>query len=250
MHRHQSCNNVWTSVWRGDHGGDPSSWRSVQLGQLEDHLRHMGNGRQEFREGHHIASVHGINSEAFNYWNDNLRLGWYVLLLGMMLTWGHLWRNKTSSPLSVAHDCPRLDTRVSVRLCILYPHLPTTLLKPTINPCRAIDLNFAASPEFLAKSNARACCTISSLDGQAKIYWTYHAFKNCHQNTNWTLSGPRWDWRFHMRLAVVCCPRSGDNSKNLEVSWGTIGKSGCTSLLLQKSCNEKACEHLRRTQVG
>ena len=35
--------------------------------------------------------------------------------------------------------------------CILYPHLATMLLKQTIDPRRAIDLNIAASLEFLAK---------------------------------------------------------------------------------------------------
>ena len=35
--------------------------------------------------------------------------------------------------------------------CILYPHLATMLLKQTIDPRRAIDLNITASLEFLAK---------------------------------------------------------------------------------------------------
>ncbi len=35
--------------------------------------------------------------------------------------------------------------------CILYPHLATMLLKQTIDRRRAIDLNIAASLEFLAK---------------------------------------------------------------------------------------------------
>jgi platelet-activating factor acetylhydrolase len=81
-----------------------------------------------------------INSEAFMYWADNF--------------------NAVRSLCTEAKDQGALSWMMTVRgtvhisqsdFSVLYPHLSSLLLKMTVNPQRAIDLNINASLEFLRK---------------------------------------------------------------------------------------------------
>lgn len=80
----------------------------------------------------------GINSEAFMYWQSN-----FDAVMSLM--------EEASE-----HGYPAylLTVRGSVHITqsdwsILYPHITSFLLKATVNPTRAIDLNVSASLEFL-----------------------------------------------------------------------------------------------------
>ena len=82
----------------------------------------------------------GINSEAFMYWKDNFEAAKTVCEEAKdhgALTW-------------------LLTVRGTVHIsqsdfCLLYPHIASTLLKQTMDPRRAIDVNVSASLEYLAK---------------------------------------------------------------------------------------------------
>ncbi|KIW69961.1 hypothetical protein PV04_02273 [Phialophora macrospora] len=82
----------------------------------------------------------GINSEAFMYWNDNFEVA----------------KNVTTEALETGHPAWLMTVRGTVHIsqsdfCILYPHLASWLMKTTIDPVRAIDLNIDASLEFLSR---------------------------------------------------------------------------------------------------
>jgi platelet-activating factor acetylhydrolase len=82
----------------------------------------------------------GINSEAFMYWPDNFEVAKAVIQEAL------------------ENDQPAwlLTVRGTVHIsqsdfCILYPHIASLVLKTTIDPVRAIDLNVDASLEFLSR---------------------------------------------------------------------------------------------------
>ncbi len=82
----------------------------------------------------------GINSEAFMYWKDNFKIA----------------KNVTMEALETGHPAWLMTIRGTVHIsqsdfCILYPRLASWLMKSTIDPIRAIDLNIDASLEFLAR---------------------------------------------------------------------------------------------------
>lgn len=91
-------------------------------------------------EYHIKVPLLGINSEAFMYWENNL---------------------KTAT--SVCHEASQrgaLSWLMTVRgtihtsqsdFCLLYPHIASLILKMTLKPQRAIDINISASLEFLAE---------------------------------------------------------------------------------------------------
>ncbi|ETI27217.1 hypothetical protein G647_09900 [Cladophialophora carrionii CBS 160.54] len=82
----------------------------------------------------------GINSEAFMYWKDNFEVA----------------KKVTMEALETGHPAWLMTVRGTVHIsqsdfCILYPHLASWLMKMTIDPIRAIDLNIDASLEFLSR---------------------------------------------------------------------------------------------------
>lgn len=84
--------------------------------------------------------VLGINSEAFMYWPENFAVA------------------KSVVEEALKHGQPAwlMTVRGTVHIsqsdfCILYPHFASVLLKMTMNPIRAVDLNIDASLEFLAR---------------------------------------------------------------------------------------------------
>ena len=94
-------------------------------------------------EPHHRihAPLLGINSEAFMYWADNFRAARTVCQEardhGGALTWLLTVRGTVHISQS---DFP-----------ILYPHIASLVLKQTMDPRRAIDVNISASLEYLAR---------------------------------------------------------------------------------------------------
>ncbi|KAJ9605799.1 hypothetical protein H2200_009648 [Cladophialophora chaetospira] len=94
----------------------------------------------EERENRIRAPLLGINSEAFMYWKDNFEVA----------------QNVTREAMETGHPAWLMTIRGTVHIsqsdfCILYPHLADWLMKMTIDPIRAIDLNIDASLEFLAR---------------------------------------------------------------------------------------------------
>lgn len=82
----------------------------------------------------------GINSEAFMYWEDNLQAA--VAICDEARMHGSLaWLLTVRGTMHISQS----------DFCILYPLTASLLLKQTINPRRAIDININASLEFLAK---------------------------------------------------------------------------------------------------
>ena len=82
----------------------------------------------------------GINSEAFMYWEDNLQAA--VAICDEARMHGALaWLLTVRGTVHISQS----------DFCILYPQVASLLLKQTINPRRAIDINVNASLEFLAQ---------------------------------------------------------------------------------------------------
>ncbi len=82
----------------------------------------------------------GINSEAFMYWEDNFRAA--VAICDEARMHGSLaWLLTVRGTVHILQS----------NFCILYPQTASLLLKQTINPRRAIDVNINASLEFLAQ---------------------------------------------------------------------------------------------------
>lgn len=82
----------------------------------------------------------GINSEAFMYWQDNFEVAQTV----------------TQEALDEGQPAWLMTVRGTVHIsqsdfCILYPHIASVVLKMTVDPIRAIDLNLDASMEFLSR---------------------------------------------------------------------------------------------------
>jgi platelet-activating factor acetylhydrolase len=94
----------------------------------------------EERESRIRVPLLGINSEAFMYWNENFEVAKTVV----------------QEAQETGHPAWLMTVRGTVHIsqsdfCILYPHLADYLMKMTINPIRAIDLNIDASLEYLAR---------------------------------------------------------------------------------------------------
>lgn len=84
--------------------------------------------------------VLGINSEAFMYWPDNFKIAKEVAEEA----------NEQGVPSWL------LTVRGTVHIsqsdfCILYPHIASAVLKATMDPIRAIDINIDASLDFLSR---------------------------------------------------------------------------------------------------
>lgn len=80
----------------------------------------------------------GINSEAFMYWPDNFKVA----------------MNISDEARDHGALCWLLTVRGTVHIsqsdfCLLYPHIASVVLKTTMDPARAIDLNIDASLDFL-----------------------------------------------------------------------------------------------------
>ncbi|OQV02202.1 hypothetical protein CLAIMM_07438 [Cladophialophora immunda] len=93
----------------------------------------------EERENRIRVPLLGINSEAFMYWPDNFEVA----------------KTVTMEALETGHPAWLLTVRGTVHIsqsdfCILYPQLASYLMKTTIDPVRAVDVNIDASLEFLA----------------------------------------------------------------------------------------------------
>ncbi|KIW84775.1 hypothetical protein Z517_00163 [Fonsecaea pedrosoi CBS 271.37] len=94
----------------------------------------------EERESRIRVPLLGINSEAFMYWPDNFDVAKAVI----------------TEALETGHPAWLMTVRGTVHIsqsdfCILYPHLASYLMKTTIDPVRAIDVNIDASLEFLSR---------------------------------------------------------------------------------------------------
>ena len=86
------------------------------------------------------APLLGINSEAFMYWEDNFRAA--VQVCDEAKENGSLaWLLTVRGTVHISQS----------DFCILYPHVASLMLKQTMNPRRAIDINVTASLEFLAQ---------------------------------------------------------------------------------------------------
>ena len=82
----------------------------------------------------------GINSEAFMYWEDNFQAT--IAIYDEARMHGSLaWLLTVRGTVHISQS----------DFCILYPQMASLLLKQTINPRRAIDININASLEFLAQ---------------------------------------------------------------------------------------------------
>jgi len=86
------------------------------------------------------APLLGINSEAFMYWHENFEVAEKVI----------------DEARQQQHPSWLLTVRGTVHIsqsdfCILYPHLAGGVMKTTIDPVRAIDVNINASLEFLSR---------------------------------------------------------------------------------------------------
>lgn len=82
----------------------------------------------------------GINSEAFMGWKKNFNVA----------------QNVIQESLDQGHPAWLLTVRGTVHIsqsdfCILYPRLARAIMKTTIDPVRAIDLNIGASLDFLSR---------------------------------------------------------------------------------------------------
>jgi platelet-activating factor acetylhydrolase len=94
----------------------------------------------EERESRIRVPLLGINSEAFMYWKDNFEVA----------------KNVTTEARETGHPAWLMTVRGTVHIsqsdfCILYPQLASLLMKTTIDPVRAIDINIDASLEFLKR---------------------------------------------------------------------------------------------------
>ncbi|KAJ9664728.1 hypothetical protein H2198_000074 [Neophaeococcomyces mojaviensis] len=96
---------------------------------------------REAKQGHQIrAPLLGINSEAFMYWDANFDVAESVIREAR------------------AADQPAwlMTVRGTVHIsqsdfCILYPRIASAVMKMTMNPIRAIDVNIDASLDFLSR---------------------------------------------------------------------------------------------------
>jgi platelet-activating factor acetylhydrolase len=82
----------------------------------------------------------GINSEAFMYWQENFAVA----------------KEVTEEALAQGQPAWLLTVRGTVHIsqsdfCILYPHIASVVMKTTMDPVRAIDLNIDASLDFLSR---------------------------------------------------------------------------------------------------
>ncbi|KAI1608486.1 1-alkyl-2-acetylglycerophosphocholine esterase [Exophiala viscosa] len=82
----------------------------------------------------------GINSEAFMYWRENLKVA----------------TDTIQEALDEGQPAWLMTVRGTVHIsqsdfCILYPHVASLVMKMTIDPVRAIDLNIDASLDFLSR---------------------------------------------------------------------------------------------------
>lgn len=91
---------------------------------------------------HHIkAPVLGINSEAFMYWNENFEVATKVI----------------EEARDAGYPAWLMTCRGTVHIsqsdfCILYPRIASNVLKMTMDPVRAIDVNIDASLNFLNRT--------------------------------------------------------------------------------------------------
>lgn len=91
---------------------------------------------------HHInVPILGINSEAFMYWDANFEIA----------------RSVTEEAKAANQPAWLLTCRGTVHIsqsdfCILYPRIAKNLLKMTMHPIRAIDVNIDASLDFLSRT--------------------------------------------------------------------------------------------------
>lgn len=95
------------------------------------------NDEEDFRVH---APVLGINSEAFSAWPPNM----------------HVAQGVVKEALDQDLPAWLLTVRGSVHInhsdfCILFPHIARAVLKATVDPVRAIDLNIDASLDFLSR---------------------------------------------------------------------------------------------------
>ena len=81
-----------------------------------------------------------INSEAFMYWPANFKVA----------------KSLAEEAMEQGAPCWMMTVRGTVHIaqsdfCVLYPHIASLIMKQTIDPVRAIDLNITASLEFLSR---------------------------------------------------------------------------------------------------
>lgn len=94
----------------------------------------------EEREKRIRVPLLGINSEAFMYWPDNFEVA----------------KSVTQEALETGHPAWLMTVRGTVHIsqsdfCILYPSIASLVLKATMDPVRAIDINIDASMDFLSR---------------------------------------------------------------------------------------------------
>ena len=83
----------------------------------------------------------GINSEAFMYWPENFNVA--KAICDEVREHGSLsWLMTVRGTVHISQS----------DFCILYPHIASVVLKMTMNPARAIDLNIDASLDFLSRT--------------------------------------------------------------------------------------------------
>lgn len=97
--------------------------------------------REATAENHIKVPILGVNSEAFMYWNENFRVAQSV----------------TEEARAADQPAWLLTCRGTVHIaqsdfCILYPRIAKNLLKMTMNPIRAIDVNIDVSLDFLSRT--------------------------------------------------------------------------------------------------
>lgn len=101
-----------------------------------------GSPVQEATEEHHIsAPLLGINSEAFMYWDTNFRVA----------------KSLIEESRDAGHPAWLMTCRGTVHIsqsdfCILYPRIAEVVMKMTMDPVRAIDVNIDASLDFLSRT--------------------------------------------------------------------------------------------------
>ena len=97
---------------------------------------------REATEDHHItAPLLGINSEAFMYWDANF----------------HVAQQVVEEAQDAGQPAWLMTVRGTVHIsqsdfCIMYPRIATHVMKTTMDPVRAVDVNIDASLDFLART--------------------------------------------------------------------------------------------------
>ena len=82
----------------------------------------------------------GINSEAFMYWPDNFRVA--NAICEEVQEQGSLcWMMTIRGTVHISYS----------DFCLLYPHIASVVMKTTIDPVRALNLNIDASLDFLSR---------------------------------------------------------------------------------------------------